>query len=318
MNAPAALLALVLHALVVLLAAPTLAGLLDAGRARLAGRAGPPPLQPWRDLARQLRKTPVLAEQATFLTTGGPYAALAATGAAALLVPSFALGMASAPAADLFVVLGLLGLARLAVALAALDAGTALGGLGASRAATRAVLAAPALALVVLSVTLAAGGTNLDRAAAALREGGPGVRVPLALAAVAAGLVVLVLAERGVSPADGRPELAPRSGAGLLELSGRHLALSGLARQVEVLTWLGLLAALALPLGVAPEGAGPAAWLVGLVAWAVKLAVLGALLVLGEAVVERMPAPQVSGLLGAAAVLALLAAVLLAVGQGAA
>lgn len=308
MSVLVALLALVLHAALMLAAAPTLAGLLGAGRARLAGRTGPPVRQPWWDLARLLRKQPVVADQASFVTAGAPYACLAATAAVALLVPSFALGMASAPASGLFVIIGLLALARIAVALAALDAGTASGGIGASRAGLLAAFAEPALALVVLSVAMAAGGTNLDHAAAALREGGQGMRVPLALAGVATAMVALV--EVGRLSADDPMEH--------LELSGRHLALIDLAGQFRLVAWFGLVAALFLPFGLAPEGAGPGAWLVGLLAWGAKVAVLAGALLVAEAAAARMPLFRTVEFLGVAVLLALLAAGFLFISQGSA
>ena len=301
MSVLVALLAFILHAVLMLAAAPTLAGLLDAGRARLAGRAGPPPWQPWRDLARLLRKQPVVADQASFVTMGAPYACFAAIAGVALLVPSFALGMVSAPASDLFVIIGLLAAARVALALAALDAGTPSGGIGASRAGLLATFAEPALALVALAVALAAGGTNLDHAAAALSEAGQPMGVSLVLAGLAMAMVALVVA--GHLEASG------------WELSGRHLALVELAGQLRLLAWFGLLAALFLPFGLAPEEAGPAAWLVGLLAWVAKLAVLGGLLLLAEAAVARMQVFRAVEFLGAAIVLALLAAVFLFISQ---
>lgn len=318
MNALAAALALVLHAALMLAAAPTLAGLLRTGRARLVGRAGPPLLQPWRDLDRLVRKQPVVAEHASFVTQGAPYACFAATAAAALLVPSFALGMLDAAASDLFVLFGLLALARVALAFAALDAGTAFGGIGASRTGLFAIFAEPALMLVALSVALIAGGTNLDHAAAALHEGGLGLSVPLGLAAVATAVVGLV--EAGRLPADGPAghlELAMVHGAALLELSGPHLALLELAGQLRLLVWFGLLAALFLPFGLAPAEAGPVAWIVGLVAWAAKIAALTGVLLLVEAAVAKMRVFRVPEFLGIAILLALLAVVVLFLGQGA-
>lgn len=318
MSIAMALLALVLHGTLMLAAAPTLAGLLDAGRARLAGRAGPPVLQPWRDLARLLRKRPVVADQASFVTAGGAYACFAANAAAALLVPSFALGMLSAPAADLFVLLGLLALARIALALAALDAGTAFGGIGASRTGLFAVFAEPALALVVLWVALIAGGTNLDHAAAVLRDG-QGLAASLVLAAVAAAMAALVETGRLFAHGlGGQSEPSMVREAALLELSGRHLALAEGAGQLRVLVWFGLLAALFLPFGLAPEGAGPVAWLLGLLAWAVKVALLAGLLLLAEVAGARMRVLGVPQFLGIAILLALLAAVFLFAGQRAA
>ncbi len=49
----------------VLAVAPVLSGLQTGFEAMLAGRTGPVPWQPWRDLARLTRKQPALAENAS-------------------------------------------------------------------------------------------------------------------------------------------------------------------------------------------------------------------------------------------------------------
>jgi formate hydrogenlyase subunit 4 len=314
-NLAAALLALLLHAGLMLASAPLLAGLLQTARARVAGRAGPPIVQPWREHARLLLKRPVLAEHASFITSGAPGACFAATAAAALLVPSFTLGMASAGAADLLVIVGLLALARIALALVALDAGTALGGLGASRAGLLAMLGEAALVLVALVVALAAGSTNLDRAAAVLRDGGTGARLPLTLAAIATALVTLVEGDRAGGLGTAPSALAAGESAALHELSGCHLALVTLAGQLRRLTLLGLIAALFLPFGLAPEGSGPGSWIAGLVAWMVKIGVLGAIVLLAESWGATLRVAGVAQRLGLAILLALAAAMLLLSGQ---
>ena len=319
MTALGSIVTLLLHAALLLALAPVLAGGLRSARARLLGRGGPPVMQGWRDLARLARKQPVLADDASWLFAAVPGACLAAVLAAALLVPSFALGMATAPLSDLLVVAGLLGLARVALALAALDTGTAFGGIGASRAGLVAALAEPALLLVVLVVALLAGTTNLDLAAETLRGGGQGLRVSLGLALLAACAVGL--AENGRLPAGNpatHPELTMVHETMTLEYSGRHLALVEYAAALRLLLWLTLIAAVFLPFGIAPAGAGPLAWLFGLLAWAGKVGGLAAALAVLEASVAGMRVVRLPEFLGAALLLALVAAVLLFVSQGAA
>ena len=58
----AAILTQLMHLALVLALAPVLVGLVRLVKARLMGRRGPALLQPWRDLAKLLRKRPVLAE----------------------------------------------------------------------------------------------------------------------------------------------------------------------------------------------------------------------------------------------------------------
>ena len=315
MTALASFIALLLHAALMPLAAVALAGVLGWLRARLQGRAGPPVLQPWRDLRRLARKQPVLPD-ASPLLAAAPMASLAATGAAALLVPSFTLGMASAPLADLIVLAGLLALSRWAMALAGLDAGAASGGMAAGRAMSLATLSEPALLLVVFAVAGAAGSTNLDAVAASVRDDGAGLRVASGLALLAAAIVAL--AESGrlpVADPGAAGELLPGPDAAALAFSGWHLALLEAAAALRLLAWLSLLVALFLPAGIAPAGSGPLAWAAGLAAWVAKLAVMAVALALFEARRPTMRRARLPELLGAAVLLGLLAAAFLFVGE---
>lgn len=317
MTAVFSLIAQLLHTALVLATAPLLTGVLALFEARLQGRAGPNPLQPWRDLKRLFRKQSVLAENVSWLFRAAPAVAFAATAVAAMLVPSFALGMTTAPAADLLVIAGFMLLARCVVALAAMDTGTAFGGIGASRSMFVAVLAEPALLVVFLVFALLAGSTNLDAVAAPLREGG-GVHVSLGLAFPA--LLAVALAETGRVPADGRAtaELAMVDAAATLEYSGRQLALLAAAAELRLLVWLSLIAVVFVPFDVAPAGASPGLWLAGLVAWAAKLFLLVAALALFQTVLARMRLFRLPAFLGVALLLALLAAALVLAGQAAA
>lgn len=303
---------LLLHAALMLAAAPLLAGAQAWVGARLLGRAPPPPLLPWRDLVRLSRKRPVLPGPASWLFEGAPFACLSAIIAAALLVPSFALGMATAPIADLVVLAGLLALDRCVLALAGYETGTALGGMGASRVMLAVVWAAPAAALVILLLATLAGSSNLDAACAALREAPPGLAAARAPAAAALAIIGFVMARRGA----GGPPLTLMQDAAALEYSGPALALVTYAGQLRTLVWITLTAALVLPFGLAPGGAGPLAWGVGVAAWVVKTGALGvAVAVLDTIIAGPVPA-RVPAMLGVAAVLAFLAAVLLFASQG--
>src|SRR6185436_16320756 len=73
----------------VLVLAPALTGLVRKLKARLLGRRGPPLLQPYRDLAKLLRKEAVIAENASWLFRAAPYMMFALMWLAAALVPTF-------------------------------------------------------------------------------------------------------------------------------------------------------------------------------------------------------------------------------------
>jgi len=305
-----------LHLALMLAAAPVLVGLIRLVKSRLLGRRGPPLLQPWRDLLRLLRKQPVLADNASFVFRGAPAVTLAATMAAAALVPSFALGMTLGPVADLLVIAGLLTLGRCATALAGMDVGTAFGGIGASREMTFAVYAEPALLLVILTLALLAGTTNLDAIASLLGQGALGLRVSLGLVLVA--MVTVALAENGRIPVDNPAthlELTMVHEAMVLEYSGRDLALVEAGTALKLLVWLSLIAAIFCPFGLA-RADEPFFWLLGAVFWTTKIAVLGIALAVFETSIAKMRVFRVPEFLGIALLLGVLAAVFLYVSTG--
>jgi formate hydrogenlyase subunit 4 len=312
-----ALAAQALHVALLLAAAPVVAGVVRHVKARLLGRVGPPVLQPWRDLRRLLRKQPVVAENASWLFLAAPSAHLAAVLAAAALVPSFALGMASAPMADLLVIGGLLALSRVILALAAMDIGTRFGGIGASREMTYAVFAEPALLLTIFTLALMVGTTNLDNIALVLREGAVGLRVSLGLILVA--MIAIALAENGRVPVDNPAshlEVTMVHEAMVLEYSGRHLAMLELAGALKLLLWMSLIVVIFVPFGIARGGALPLWWFAGLAAWGAKIGVMALALAGFETAIAKMRVFRVPEFLGVAVLLALLAVVFLFVSQG--
>src|SRR6476469_6437954 len=151
--------------LVVLLLAPLLTGFARKVKARLLRRRGPPLLQPYRDLARLLRKEVVLAENASWLFRVIPYLVFAGTWVAASLVPTFRTGLLFSWSADLIAIIALLGSARFFLALAGMDVGTAFGGIGSSREVMIASLAEPAMLMIVFTLALIAGSTQLSTVA---------------------------------------------------------------------------------------------------------------------------------------------------------
>ena len=313
----ASLLAQLLHALLVVALAPLLVGFVRWLKARLMGRRGPPITQPWRDLAKLLRKRPVVAADASAITHAAPHLACAAALLAALLVPGFAHGMGLAPVADLLLLAGLLAAARVALALAGMDAGTAFGGMGAARALGFSAFAEPVLLLCILVLAMIAGTTNLDAMVLALRDGGVGLRVSLVLIAIA--LLAVALVENGRMPADNPAthlELTMVHEAMLLEASGRHLALWEMVAALKLLVWMALLSALFVPWGVAPAVGGPGAWAFGLAAWLAKLFALCAALAVFESAIAKLRVFRVPEFLGAALLLAALAVALLFVSTG--
>jgi formate hydrogenlyase subunit 4 len=196
-----------------------------------------------------------------------------ATLSAGLLVPS--VGLHGAPEfGDLVLVVGLLALARFAMALASLDTGSAFAGMGASREMAIAALVEPALLAAAFALAIPAGTTSLGGLAAAGLAAGPLALGPAHLLAGAA-LLIVALAETGRLPVDNPDthlELTMVHEGMLLEYSGRPLALLIWAAQIKQLLVLSVLAARLLPWGLG------APLPLALAAYGVKLAGLGALL----------------------------------------
>ncbi len=301
----------------VLLLAPGLTGLVRVLKARLLRRRGPPVLQPYRDLARLLRKEVVLAENASWLFRVAPYLIFATTWVATALVPTFASGLLFSWTADLIVIVALLAGARFFLALAGMDVGTGFGGIGASREVMIASLAEPAMLLIIFTLALVAGSTQLVTVATFLGSDEVGLRVSLGLALIA--LVIVALAENARVPVDNPAthlELTMVHEAMVLEYSGRHLAMIELAAWLKLLLFFSLIASVFLPVGLAHAGAGPLAYLQGLAFFALKLVVLAALLALFETSIAKMRVFRVPQFLGAALMLGLLATLLLFVSRG--
>jgi formate hydrogenlyase subunit 4 len=96
----------------------------------------------------------------------------------------------------------------------------------------------------------------------------------------------------------------------VLEYSGRHLAVIELAASLKLLLYMSLIACVFLPWGLAMPGTGVAALLIGMIAYAAKLAVGGFLLAGFETAIAKMRVFRVPDFLGAALMLGLLATLL--------
>jgi len=184
-----------------LLGAPLLLGVIGRVKAVVAGRTGPPLLQPYRDLARLAGKQAVYGLATTWVFRAGPVVALAATLAAGLLVPMGAPAAVVRFTGDFILFAYLLGLARFATILAALDTGSSFEGMGAAREATFSAVAEPALFLGLLSLARSTGSFDLSHMLGAQLHrvwwsDGP------ALLLVALALFAVALAENARVPVD--------------------------------------------------------------------------------------------------------------------
>ena len=297
----------VAQAVLVLALAPLLLGVTKRVKARLQYRTGAPLLQPYRDLAKWWRKTPVESETASVVTAMAPAGIVAAVVTASLLVPLVSSRPLLDGWGDLLVVLGLLAGARFLMALAALDAGSAFGGMGSSREVAIASLVEPALLLALAGAVIAAGSTDLGRIAGLGLASGLGWLTP-SLLLCAAAFGIAAVAETGHEPFDNPDthlELTMVHEGMLLEASGPRLAMLTYAAEVRLVVVASLFAAVFLPFGMASDLA-PLAVVVALVAAIAKLMVAAVVLALLDAGLAKLRILALPGLLGFASTIALI------------
>jgi formate hydrogenlyase subunit 4 len=279
--------------------APLLPGLVQTFKARLQGRRGPSPLQPYRELRRLWSRSRVTPQPHSLVYELAP----PVSAACALLILAMLPVASTAPGwglgNDAFVVVGLLALSRFALALAAWDTGSGFALMGAGRDLTFAVFGEALLLVVLVLLALPSGSTDLV-AMSASAAGGAAWASPAQWAATA-GLAIVALAETGRQPIDNPDthlELTMVHEGPLLEYAGRDLALlqwTAAARHWIVLV---LFAELVLP--------HPGPFGVQLLALGSSLAVLAPLLAIVETAQAKMRILRVPLLLGGGLALCLL------------
>jgi formate hydrogenlyase subunit 4 len=285
-----------------LVVAPALVGLIQHWKARLQGRRGPTPLQPYRELRRLWRKSRVSVEGAGPVYRHAPLVAAASVAVAVLLVPVASAAPDIGVGRDALVLLGLLALGRFALAAASWDVSNGFALMGASRDLTIAVFAEAALVLTVGVAALVAGTTDLVGMVGATAGASAWTTPALGLAAV--GFAIVVVAETGRQPVDNPDthlELTMIHEGPLLEYAGRDLVLLQWAAAARHWIVLVLAASIFLP---HPESSFAQIALLPLV-----LAALCAALALTETLVAKTRILLAPRLLGIAAGVSLLGVV---------
>jgi formate hydrogenlyase subunit 4 len=209
-----------------LLLAPLLPGVVQSGKARLQGRRGPSPLQPYRDLRRLWGKSGADPQPTTIVYRLAPCLVAAGTALALLLVPIAGRAPDWSLGNDALVLVGLLALGRFALAASSWDTGSGFALMAAGRDLTFAVFAEALLLLALLVAAFPAGSTDLVAISSAAGGSTPWGEPAHWCGAAAFALVVLV--ETGRQPIDNPDthlELTMIHEGPLLEYAGRDLAL---------------------------------------------------------------------------------------------
>lgn len=295
-----------LQTLLAILLAPLLLGWVNQCRAWLQGRSAPPLTQPYRTLKKLFHKDALLAHDASPLFRFAPYMIFACMALAAGIVPSIANDLPFSPAADVIALVGIFALARVFLALAAMDIGTAFGSLGARREMLISFLAEPALLMVFFTASLISQSTELPIIVETLAHKAFVIYPSMAFAAVAFWMVSV--AENARIPVDNpgtHLELTMIHEAMILEYSARHLALIEWAVALKLFTYSALGIALFLPWGIAAQGDLRALPL-ALLAMLAKLLLGGAALALLETLSAKVRLFRAPEFLGTAFLLAVL------------
>ncbi|MFZ3286503.1 MAG: NADH-quinone oxidoreductase subunit H [Telluria sp.] len=295
-----------LEIVLALAAAPLLTGWVNQCRAWLQNRSAPSLFQPYRMLRKLFCKDSILADHASPLFRMAPYVVFGCMTLACAIIPTLSTDLPLSPAADAIALVGLLALARVFIALAAMDVGTAFGSMGARREMLVGFLAEPALLMVLFSASLITQSTLLPSIVASLVHRELTIFPSLAFAGVAFAMVSL--AENGRVPVDNPAthlELTMIHEALVLEYSGRHLALLEWAASLKLFAYSCMGIALFLPWGIA-EADQPLEMLLAAPILVLKLAVGGALLALVEMSSAKMRIFRVPEFLTSAFLLAVI------------
>jgi formate hydrogenlyase subunit 4 len=286
--------------------APLLSGWVNQCRAWLQNKSAPPLLQPYMLLHKLFNKESLLAEHASPLFRATPYIVFGCMLLACSIIPTLSTDLPLSIAADAIALVGLLALARVFISLAAMDIGTAFGGMGARREMLIGFLAEPALLMVFFSASLISQSTSLSTIVETLAHRELAIYPSLAFAAVA--FIIVALAENARVPVDNPAthlELTMVHEALMLEYSGRHLALLEWAASLKLFAYSCAGLSLFFPWGIA-EAQAPVELLLALPALVLKLAVGGAAMALLETLSAKMRIFRVPEFLATAFLLAVI------------
>ncbi len=297
-----------LQVAIALILAPLLVGWVNQCRAWLQNRSAPSLLLPYRTIRKLFIKDAVVAQNASPIFRLTPYVVFGAMVCAAAIVPSLATDLPFARAADAIALVGLFALARVFIALAAMDIGTAFGSLGARRDMFIGFLAEPALLMVLFTASLISGSTSLPEIVDTLAHREMAIYPSLAFAGVA--FTMVSLAENARIPVDNPAthlELTMIHEAMLLEYSARHLALLEWAAALKLFNYSCIGLALFLPFGIVISGTDWRSLLAAAPLLIAKLAIGGFALALIETLSAKMRIFRAPEFLGTAFMLAVLA-----------
>ena len=242
------------QALLLLVFAPFIVGLINKTKAILQKRQGASVLQEYFDLWKWWHKPVIVTKYTSKIFILAPAVYFGTTLMAAAMVPGLLVsglqaGSAGLSLGDAFVFVYLLALGRFFMTLGAMDSATAFGGMGSSREVYISVLVEPAVMLAILVNAMRYQSTTLTRMVIDFDTFY--FTVPAVLTCVAFFLVMLAENSRlPVDNPDTHLELTMIHECMTLEYSGRLLSLIHLGSMLKILIFLVLFSTLYLPLAI--------------------------------------------------------------------
>lgn len=305
----------VIAMLVVLGCSPLLRGVINRLKAIVQSKRGPSIWQPYNDYWKLLRKGRVVSEHATWVYRLAPPLVFITPLVVATLIPVLtAYPLPYAFMGDMLAAGFVLSLGGFFTSVAALDTGSAFGGMGSSRARVVSLFAEPVVLLILFTVSLVANATIPFVVNQALASSTYLFSPTHWL--LAAALFLVILAEAGRIPLDNPAttfELSMIESSRLIEYSGQDLALmewGGAMRFFVLLTIL--LNVLTTPWGLATATSGLAlalAMLIAIGSLLLKMLVICVVITIIESSVAKWRFFRVPEFLGVALALAALAVV---------
>lgn len=284
------------------LLAPLLPGLINRVKAVAAGRKGPSVFQLYYDLFKLLRKGSVYSSTATLILRLAPVVILACIITASLILPWGGMPAPVSFAGDFILLIYLMGLARFATVLAALDTGSAFEGMGASRELLFSALAEPTLMLGFLVLILHTGSLGLSGIASGISVVDWQTSAPVLIMVSIAWFFVL-LTENSRIPVDDpntHLELTMIHEVMILDYSGPDLAYLEYASAVKLWIFSGLLVNLIVPVRLASLGWQVCVFITGMF-------IISLLVGLTESMMARLKLLNVPKILAGSAALNLIA-----------
>jgi formate hydrogenlyase subunit 4 len=240
---------LIVNTLFVLAIAPLFISLIKKVKAATQGRAGPPLLQTYANLAKLLKKEVVYSPNSSWIMRATPLVNMAAILVAALFVPLLFVPESVGGIGNIILFLYLLALAKFFMALAGLDAGSSFGGMGSSREMSISAIIEPTTIIVFAALAFVFRTLNIFEM---FTVSATGFAAPT-LILLGISLFIILIVETSRIPVDNPEthlELTMIHEGMILEQSGRNLALMELSAAVKLTVLMALLINLMVPFGL--------------------------------------------------------------------